>query len=253
MSQPGKIRVRQSFERAATTYDDAAEVQRRICRRLAGSLPTGPLGRVLDAGCGTGYALKLLHPHDPSAELLALDFSPAMLARSGAGCRRLAGDLEQLPLTGACIDLYWSSLAVQWCDLGHILREARRVLKPEGRMLLATLGPATFRELRHAFAGVDRFAHTLGFHAAHDVENLAAASGFTRITITTATEMAHYDDFPSLLRAVKAVGANQLGNDRRPGLMSRGTFARAALAAESLRTVSGLPLTYDVIILDAQP
>ena len=29
-----------------------------------------------------------------------------------------------LPLAPACIDLYWSSMAVQWCDLGRVLQEA---------------------------------------------------------------------------------------------------------------------------------
>lgn len=253
MKQPGKTRIRQSFERAAPTYDSAAEVQRRICDRLAAHLPPAPLGRVLDAGCGTGYALQLLYRHDPGADILALDFSPAMLARASSPARRLAGDLEQLPLTAACIDLYWSSLAVQWCALDRVLAEARRALVPGGRLLLATLGPATFGELRHAFAGVDPFEHTLSFQTLPEIEAQARAAGFASPKLSCARETAYYADFRSLLRAVKAVGANQLGDGRRPGLMSRSAFARAAAAAETLRTPQGLPLTYDVIYLDTQP
>ena len=54
------------------------------------------------------------------------------------------------------------------------------------------------------------------------------------------------------MRAVKAIGANQLGAGRRTGLLSRDALTRAELAAEALRTPDGLPLTYDVITLHAR-
>jgi malonyl-CoA O-methyltransferase len=251
MTKPSKARIRQSFEHAAPTYDSAAGVQRDICRQLAGMLPPAPLGRVLDAGCGTGYALRLLHAHDPAADIIALDFSPAMLCHVVTPARRLTGDLEHLPLAAASIDLYWSSLAVQWCDLSAVLAEARRVLAPGGRLLLATLGPATFRELRHAFAGIDGHQHTLGFHDADSVRALAA-SQFPAVDLQNSEKIAHYADFRSLLRAIKAVGANQLGDGRRRSLLSRTAFARAEAAMETLRTPAGLPLTYDVLTLSAR-
>lgn len=253
MNKPTRARVRLSFERAAASYDNAAQVQRRICDRLATALPAAVPNRLLDAGCGTGYALPLLQARFPAARTIALDLSAGMLQRIGAPCCRLAGDLEHLPLADASLDLYWSSLAVQWCDLAQALREARRVLRGDAHLLLASLGPATFHELRHAFAGVDGFRHTLPFHSPREIARLASAAGFSRVEVKSGTEIAHYADFKSLLLAVKAVGANQLGAGRRPGLMSRRTFQSAAAAYETLRTTAGLPLTYDVIYLSAQP
>jgi len=254
MNKPSKSRIRQSFERAAASYDSAAEVQRRICGRLADSLPADLRpARLLDAGCGTGYAQALLQQRYPDAQALALDLSCAMLQRVATPCCRLAGDLEHLPLAAASIDLYWSSLAVQWCDLPTTLREARRILRQGGHLALASLGPETFHELRHAFAGVDAFRHTLAFQTPDEISAMAAGAGFTSIEIERATEVMYYPDFKSLLRSVKAIGANQVGDGRRPGLMSRNTFQRAEAAAESRRTPAGLPLTYDVIYLFAQP
>lgn len=251
--RPGKHRVRQSFERAAATYDSAATVQRRICRRLAESLPdAATIRRVLDAGCGTGHALQYLMQQYPAAEHLALDLSAGMLGRIGVPCRRLAGDLEHLPLRDTSLDLYWSSLAVQWCDLGATLREARRTLSGCGHLLLASLGPATFGELRQAFADVDPYRHTLGFHPPEAIDALAAAAGFGNRQLGRYTETAHYADFRSLLQAVKDVGANQVGDGQRRSLMGRAGFARAAAAYEQLRQPDGLPLTYDVILLHAQ-
>ena len=252
MHKPAKARVRLSFERAAPTYDSAADVQRRICDRLLAGLPDIRVDRLLDAGCGTGYAQSLLQARFPAAQALALDLSPAMLDRITAPCCRLAGDLEHLPLADASLDLYWSSLAVQWCELALALREARRTLKPGGRLALASLGPATFHELRHAFAGVDEYRHTLSFHSPDEIRQIALAAGFAAVDVQKSTEIAHYPDFKSLLKAVKAVGANQVGAGQRRSLMSRAAFVRAETASETLRTPAGLPLTYDVITLYAQ-
>lgn len=253
-NRPPKSRVRDAFERAAPTYDSAADVQRRICERLAADLADKAApARLLDAGCGTGYACRLLRARFPSAEYFALDLSAAMLQRVDAPGRRLAGDLEHLPLADASIDLYWSSLAVQWCDLGRALAEARRVLRPGGRLALASLGPGTFEELRRAFAEVDDFRHTLGFHTPDEVAELAARAGLRDIVVGRYDEVARYADFRGLLRAVKAVGANQLGSGRRPGLMSPAAFRQAEAASEAGRTPAGLPLSYDVITLHARP
>lgn len=253
MTRPSKARIRQSFERAAATYEAAAAVQRKICDRLAAALP-GHLkpARLLDAGCGTGYALALLQTRFPDAASLAVDLSPAMLQRIEATCGKLAGDLEHLPLADASIDLYWSSLAVQWCELPKVLGEAHRVLRPGSQLAIASLGPATFHELRHAFAGVDNYRHTLTFHSPDEIGHMAHEAGFAAVDVQKSREMAYYADFPTLLKAVKAIGANQLGAGRRTHLMSRSAFSQAEAAFETLRTPAGLPLTYDVITLTAR-
>ena len=151
MSRPARARIRNSFERAAPTYDAAAVVQRRVCARLAAGLPAAITARrILDAGCGTGFALPLLHRRYPAARSIALDFAPAMLRHIGEPCWLLAGDLEHLPLGPASIDLYWSSLAVQWCDLARALAEARRVLADGGALAIASLGPRSVDFMKRA-------------------------------------------------------------------------------------------------------
>ena len=251
-AKPSKARIRQSFERAAQTYDSAADVQRRICIQLAEALPEIAPTRLLDAGCGTGFGLADLRARFPDAHSIGLDLSSAMLQRVTAPCCRIAGDLEHLPLADDSIDLYWSSLAVQWCDLATALREAHRALHPGGLVALASLGPATFHELRHAFADVDHYRHTLSFHSPDEIRKIAVNLGFAAIDTKKSTKIAHYPDFKTLLRAVKAIGANQLGDGKRTSLMSRAAFLRAEAAYEQLRTSSGLPLTYDVIYLYAK-
>jgi len=251
MSTPARHQVRQSFERAAATYDQAAGVQRLACKILAEQLPQSlsATPRLLDAGCGTGYALPLLQAFAPTAEVLALDLAPAMLARAHAATARIQGDLECLPLATACIDLYWSSLAWQWCDPARALAEARRVLRPGGSFLLCSLGPATFTESRQAFAAVDDYPHTLDFLAGDTLLQLAQSAGFPTLALRRQRATVHYPDVRHLLQAVKAVGANQLGPGRRTGLMGRAAFSRLRTAYETQRQAAGLPLSYDLIFL----
>lgn len=253
MTQPPKQRIRDSFERAAPTYDSAAQIQRRICGQLAGGLHGAPAPEVvLDAGCGTGYALRLLHERFPLAELIGVDLSPAMLGKIKLPAHRLTGDVEHLPLADAAIGLYWSSLALQWCDLGSALAEARRVLKPGGWLAIATLGPETFAELRTAFAAADAYRHTVAFQTPEQIAGLLTTAGWCENDIRREKMLCHYADLKALLRAVKAIGANQVGAGRRTGLMSRAAWQRAEAAYEALRQPAGLPLTYDVITIHTQ-
>lgn len=250
MSRPSKTRIRQSFERAASTYDSAASVQRQICRQLADGLPL-PLQpqRLLDAGCGTGFAQSLLQERFPEAHALALDLSHGMLQQMSTPCCRLAGDIEHLPLADQSLDLYWSSLSVQWCDLAKTLAEAHRVMRRHGQLAIATLATNTFHELRQAFAGVDTHRHTLAFQTPDEVRQIARQAGFSAVDVRNQAETVYYPDLKTLLKAVKAIGANQLGDGRRTSLMSRHAFKQAEAAFECLRTQDGLPLTYDVIYL----
>jgi malonyl-CoA O-methyltransferase len=252
MNRPAKHVVRLSFERAAATYDSAAKVQRRVCQQLALGLP-GTLmpALVLDAGCGTGYGLELLALRFPATRRLALDFAPTMLAHSRRLGLPIGGDIERLPLAAASIDLYWSSLAVQWCDLATAVREAARCLRPDGHLALATLGPDTFDELRYAFADTDAYRHTLPCQDEDELRQALTAAGFRAVHIERQPLVVHYPDLKSLLRAVKALGANQVGDGRRPGLLGRAAWQRIEENYENLRRERGLPLTYDVLFCHA--
>ena len=267
MTRPEKHRIRSAFDRAANNYDNAARLQRDVCLRLLthlrshelfhNSAQARPPPRLIDAGCGTGYGVRLLGQHWPQAHIVAADFSLRMAALassalpSSAAGAAIVADMESLPLASSVAEGFWSSLAVQWCDLSCVMREAARVLDAKGWLAVSTLGEGTYGELREAFSRVDQHTHTLGFSTPDQLHSEAARAGFHDIRLQRETITLHYPDLRTLLGAVKAIGANSLGTGRRPGMMGKAAWQTLTAAYETHRTADGLPASYDVILLTA--
>ena len=246
-----KQRVRESFDRAATTYDGAAVIQRRVCDRLLAELTEirETPGRILDAGCGTGYGASQLRERWPDAHITGIDFAPSMLAvaRNKVDCCRVA-DIEKLPFAENSFDLWWSSLSIQWCNTHTVFCEAARVLAPEGRLAFSTLCPDTFAELRAAFADIDQHRHTLPFSDSAAIGSALERSGLTDIRLIRERHTAFYPELKSLLRAIKDIGAQNVGEGGRNGMLGRAAWRKLEAAYEQFRTPAGLPASYDVLL-----
>jgi malonyl-CoA O-methyltransferase len=168
-----------------------------------------------------------------------------MLAAAGGG---VCADLEALPFPAACVDLYWSSLAWQWCDTRLAVAEAARVLAPGGRLAVSSLAVGTLAELADAFAGTDRHRHVLDFAPGAALAAACSSVGLVDIRVERRTQRLYYPDLPALLRELKALGANQLGAARRPGLMGRMAWRAVEARYESRRDRAGLPATFEVTL-----
>jgi SAM-dependent methyltransferase len=97
--------------------------------------------RALELGCGTGVFLA--HTAPSGARIDAIDLSIELLAQAHArfpngGAVRLAcGNVEQLPYPDAAFDVVYGSSILHHVNLRPTLHEARRVLKPGGRIVFA--------------------------------------------------------------------------------------------------------------------
>ena len=98
-------RVRRAFDRAADRYSQYAVLQNEVCNRLLEKLDVVKINPeyILDAGAGTGAALPDLFERYKKAQLVALDLSENMLAKSAQHGRLLrtphlvCADIEKLP------------------------------------------------------------------------------------------------------------------------------------------------------------
>lgn len=262
-----KRAIRAAFERAAPHYDEAASLQQEVARRLDERLEVMKIAPalILDAGCGTGMGLSLLRARYPQARLLGLDLALAMLKQTRA--RRdwvsgwlahltphpahialVCGDIERLPLARDSVDLVWSNLTLQWVgDLKATFREVHRVLRPGGLFVFSTFGPDTLKELRQAFAGIDSYAHVNRFIDMHDIGDMLVYAGFAHPVVEMEFITLTYADLRSLLRELKAIGADTVLEGRRPSLMGRQMWQRVNDNYERLRRDGRLPATFEVI------
>ena len=183
----------QQFDRIARRYVQHAAVQteaaKRLLERLDG-LRFQPRA-ILEVGCADGRQCQALKQRFPGARVVGLDFSPGMLnrARSGRGWWKkryelIQGDGARLPLADGCMDLVYANLSLSWIpEPERALAELRRVLRPDGLVLVSLFGPDTLREWRGALG-----RHSISGIFLPDVQQLGAnlvRAGFAEPVLDT--------------------------------------------------------------------
>jgi DNA-binding transcriptional ArsR family regulator/protein-L-isoaspartate O-methyltransferase len=156
------------FSRHAAQWDRirqlhiADEVVESAIREALG---TKPIDALLDLGTGTGRMLEMFGPEIERG--IGLDFSRDMLAvarerldRAGLkNCSVRQGDIYDLALPRDSFDVVIVHQVLHFLDDGaRAIRQAARVLRPGGRLLIVDFAPHTLEFLR------DEHAHRrLGF------------------------------------------------------------------------------------------
>ncbi len=186
----------------------------RTDRRLIGDIRGR---RVLDLGCGAGHTAVGLALR--GARVVATDQDPAQLfsARALAGQHRVAIEFhEALPAELAFISADQIDLAISvWslslvADLDRVLRQAHRVLRSPGHLIIALPHPAalcadpqdpsrTARPWTSSAPVGERFVHT--------AEDLVTALGRTNFSVDTLLERHTDGPMPTTL----VVRARKLG------------------------------------------
>ena len=248
--------VARSFDRAATSYDEAAVLQTRVRAELLSRLDLVRLepSVVLDLGCGTGIGAASLRRRYRRSQVVALDLSPAML-RVAAGRRRpwrrfsrVRADAARLPFGEGSTDLVFSNLMLQWCEDPEIVfRECARVLRPGGLLTFTSFGPDTLRELRAAWAAGDAFTHVNRFIDMHDLGDALLRAGLAEPVMDVERYTLSYADVRALMRDLKAIGAHNVNAGRARGLTGRQAIERMTAAYERERRDGRLPATYEVV------
>ncbi len=233
-------KVRRAFSSASSSYDDHAELQREVGRRLLAHLEFTKIQpeSVLDIGCGTGFFTRLLAEKYKKAHIHATDISTAMVCHTrDQHPKRLpwqrkyhhtVSNALSLPYKNASFDLVASNLAMQWVpDAQAMMREMRRVLKPGGLILFSTFGRRTLTELKQTLASIQT-EHTNSVLPFPDVMSLGnslsecAVEGLvTDADLFTLT----YPDTMSFIRELKGLGASASAIQKRGG----GLYGRALL------------------------
>jgi ArsR family transcriptional regulator len=137
---------------AAGQNGDALGLERGILREeiLASLLPRSWVA--VDVGCGDGFLTESLA--ERFDRVVAIDHSPERLRAARAAVKMTnvtfrTGEVDALPLLDGEADVLFLSMVLHHVpEIGAALREAHRVLRPGGRVIVADLTPHAEEAMR---------------------------------------------------------------------------------------------------------
>ena len=178
-----QTKSQQFFERAAAEWDRLRQdLYGRASHLLAVPALLDPDWIVGDLGCGTGELTGTLAPF--VARVIAVDRSGDMLEAAQRRLRDVPnvqvrkGELESLPIDADTLDAATLVLVLHHLpDPSAAIREAARVLKPGGRLLITDMLPHDREEYRQQMGHV-----WLGF-AEEQIRRVCTGAGFKDVRI----------------------------------------------------------------------
>lgn len=255
-----KDAIRRSFDRAASSYDHHAVLQREIGSRLFERIEfqRREPAFILDLGCGTGTFTRSLYDCYQASNIVALDWSPAMLAKvmtpgesappASKALLPLCADMHALPLASRSVDLVFSNLALQWaCDLSAIFREFRRVMTADAMLVFSCYGPDTLRELKQAWRSVDDGQHVNDHPDMHDIGDELLAAGFREPVMDAERLTLDYPDVLSLMRELKGLGEHNVARERFSGLTGKKRLKKMQEAYREFSINHRYPASFEII------
>lgn len=131
-------------------YDRFADERERPSRELLARVPLSNPGRIVDLGCGSGLSTQPLVDRYPTASVLGIDTSPAMIEKARgtvSGAEFALGDVATW-VPDEPVDLLFANAVLQWLpDHESLLPRLVSLLAPGG--VLAVQMPDNLEEPSH--------------------------------------------------------------------------------------------------------
>lgn len=160
MPKPGISIVKDQYKNIAKWYDLIIEPQVKALKKIAFNMfPPDPAMNVLDIGCGTGSTLKLYQ--EENCNIFGIDLSPAMLNIAMVKLESRANlqlvDASNTDFPNDKFDLILSSTVLHEIDPQvrmNILKEAKRILSNNGRLLLIDFHPGPIKGIKGVYSKI---------------------------------------------------------------------------------------------------
>ncbi len=210
--------IAESFSKYARGYDKHAHLQKLMAERLASFLPDELPERILEIGCGTGLFTRHLLTR-PTRQLTINDIAPKMIQclkeklDLPSQCRIAMGNAESMKFKP--VELIAANAVFQWFNSpGESLNHLTRFLRPNGRIIFSTFGPATLKEFRET-AELDSPVSLLSFNR---WKQLIRRAGLTLDSSASELRKSFSPSSLTLLKNLQQTGAAPFRMTRPGGL-----------------------------------
>ncbi len=209
-------RIHIRFTRALSSYDNHADAQHRISRKLASLLPhqaDARYGRMLEIGCGTGGFTGALKQQCRIDEWILNDLCEDCREKTdrlfpGSPPRFIAGDAETLSFPGK-FDLIASASVFQWIkEPEAFLHKLSGLLVPQGTLLFSTFVPGNLHEIK------ELTGKGLAYPTSDALAKWLSAADFDLLHQEEETIVLTFNTPLDVLRHLKATGVTATGNGR---------------------------------------
>lgn len=137
-------------------------------RKVLHSINIKDSDTLIDVGCGTGVLIEIVKKEHPNLKIIGFDpdvnalrIAKRRLSKAGLQAEIIETFAENLPLPDSSIDIAFSTLVFH-----HLPKEIKqkaiaeiyRVLKPQGKIVIADFGPAAsgfLARLLHLFENIE--------------------------------------------------------------------------------------------------
>jgi len=248
--------VRRRFDRAAADFDEFdfvhAVTRDGLLARLEPMLLNAKT--IVDLGCATGAAAKMLAKRFRGAQVIGIDQSPAMLheaARKKSWFTKsifVEGDAADIPLAEQSVDLVFCNQLLPWVDdVPSVFSEVNRVLCKNGLFIFASLGPDSFSELQRAWLAADQGDHVHHFADMHNIGDAAVRAGLSDPVLDVDRLKIQYENSAALFRDLTGSGARNCLAERGRSLTGKSRFAAMTQALQAINEDSGIELDLELV------
>jgi len=177
-----------TFEQRASTYDSSSlgKQASSVHPRVLEQLEQLEFDTILDVGCGTGTLLSLITSKNSNAMISGVDLSTEMIKVAKGKLSEKAdlrvGDSEELPWTESSFDVVLSTQSFHhYPNPDKVLAEMKRVLKPNGHLIIADLwSPTPVRQIMNFLMRFDK-GGDVRVYSKKEICRLIEESGFKSI------------------------------------------------------------------------
>ena len=254
-----KQRIACRFGEAAAMYDAHALVQKEIAEHALSLIQNHRDGKpmlanAIDIGCGTGAFTGRLLQFAHRATGLDLAQGMIRFAQNHYAQNQLnwaVSDAEALPLADDCIELIYSSMALQWLSRAdNVAEECFRIISAKGLGTLAVVVDGSLNELNYCWQRLHQPSPVNRFMNIKSWCNAFENVGF-EVQVEQKRFTSWHENIFAVLHSIKDIGAGVvLGADQRGSLNKTKLKTLNSVYKEKFEQENKLPLSWQIAFIN---